>query len=194
MQRGEVLDWRKAERERRLAQRAALSAQDRQRLDAALERHLDDALGGLEGRTVGVYWPIKAEPNLRRWMERLDARGVHCALPVVRTRAAPLVFLAWRPGVPMIRGFWGIPEPADAPVVIPDLLVAPMVGFDGQGYRLGYGGGYYDRTLAALAPRPFVVGVAYSMSVMPTIHPLVHDIPMDAVVTEDGVVRHDRPR
>lgn len=188
----EVFAWRKVERDRLLEQRAAVPAEERQRLDAALERHLDAALGPLVGRTVGVYWPIKAEPNLRRWMARLDARGARCALPVIRTRAAPLAFLAWRPGAPMVRGFWGIPEPADAPLVAPDLLVAPMVGFDERGYRLGYGGGYYDRTLASLSARPTVVGIAYSWAALPTIHPLAHDIPMDVIVTEQGVFRDDR--
>ena len=69
----------------------------------------------------------------------------------------------------------------------PDLLIAPLVGFDGAGYRLGYGGGYYDRTLAARSPRPRVIGAGFTLSRLDTIHPQPHDIPMSLVVTEDGV-------
>lgn len=185
----EVLRWRHAERQRLLALRATLSAPDRQRAADAIEAGLDQALGELRGRVVAVYWPIKGEPNLRRWMGRVHARGAMCALPVVTQRAAPVAFHAWWPGAAMARGFWGIPVPAEARAVRPDVVIAPMVGHDAQGYRLGYGGGYYDRTLAALSPRPLVVGVAYAASFLPTIHPLGHDIPMDVVVTEAGIVR-----
>lgn len=186
--REEILRWRKSERERLLAQRRAMTAQDRHGLDSAIEEHLDRTLPELRGTTVGVFWPIKAEPNLRHWMERIDGRGARCALPVVREPASPLVFHAWWPDVPMVRGFWGIPVPADTEQVEPDFLIAPMVGFDELGYRLGYGGGYYDRTLASLSPRPMCIGVAYAFAAMPTIRPLPHDIPMDLVITEHGVL------
>lgn len=181
--------WRKAERERLLAQRKALPAADRQLLDSAIEQHVDAAVGDVRGVTVGIYWPINAEPNLRRWMERIHAQGAQCALPVVRERAAPLVFYAWEPGAPMRRGNWGIPEPADARLVQPGLLIVPMVGFNEAGYRLGYGGGYFDRTLASLSPRPRTIGIAYSAAFVPAFSPLAHDIPLDRVITELGPVR-----
>lgn len=183
----EVLAWRRGERQRLLAARLALPPQDRGAKADAICEHLDGLLGPLRGVRVGVYWPIKGEPGLRRWMDGLVDRGGVCAMPVVVKRAAPLVFRTWWPGAPMVRGEWGIPVPAEGQTVTPDVIVAPMVGFDDAGYRLGYGGGYYDRTLAALSRKPQVVGVAYAFSAMPTIHPLAHDVRMDCVITEKGI-------
>ena len=133
---------------------------------------------------LGLYWPIKAEPNLRRWMELMHDRGGLCALPVIVQRNAPLIYRAWWPGAVMARGHWGIPEPTTGPAVTPDVIIAPMVGFDELGYRLGYGGGYYDRTLASLPTKPLVVGVAYSNCRLDSIRPLAHDVPMDLVITD----------
>lgn len=187
--RATVMQWRKAERERLLAERLAMPVTERRSHAAAIARHLDEALGDVAGRTVGVYWPIRAEPNLRDWMERLHARGARCALPVVVQPRAPLHFHAWQPGAAMTHGFWDIPVPAEGRHVEPDVVVAPVVGFDAAGYRLGYGGGFYDRTLAAMAERgrkPLVVGVGFAASALETIHPLPHDIPMDLILTEGG--------
>ena len=194
MDRDAVLHWRHAERQRLLAARALLPAEDRRHHTAAIIRHLGQTLGqtlgDLRGRTVALYWPIRGEPGLRPWMEQLHAGGACCALPVVVQRHAPLRFHRWLPGARMVAGHWNIPVPADAEVVEPDVVVAPVVGFDAAGYRLGYGGGYYDRTLAALAlvlPRlPQRVGVGFASSALATIHPLPHDIPMQQIVTELG--------
>jgi 5-formyltetrahydrofolate cyclo-ligase len=93
----------------------------------------------------------------------------------------------------MARGVWNIPIPAERQVVPPGALLVPLVGFDSRGYRLGYGGGFYDRTLAALSPKPLAIGVGYEFGRLATIHPQPHDIPMDALVTEAGVV-HFRDR
>lgn len=183
--RAQILAWRQDERQRLLAARNALTHRDE--LTAAIEQRLDEQLGTVRGLTVGVYWPIKSEPNLRRWMQRLCDRGARCALPVVVERAAPLAFHAWSPGAAMARGFWGIPVPAEALPVQPDVLIAPMIGFDRQCYRLGYGGGYYDRTLASLSPRPRVLGVAFTVTELPTIHPLPHDIALSCVVTDSAM-------
>lgn len=86
----------------------------------------------------------------------------------------------------MARGFWNIPVPANGIAVLPDIVVSPVVGFDPACYRLGYGGGFYDRTLATMAPKRLVIGVGFAMSSVATIHPLPHDIPMDLIVTESG--------
>ena len=107
---------------------------------------------------------------------------------MVVERARPLVFREWWPGIRM-PGVWGIPVPAEGDAVLPDVLVAPLVGFDAAGYRLGYGGGYYDRTLAALPDRPPAIGVGFEPSWMKTIHPQPHDIPMSLIVTEQRVIR-----
>lgn len=186
-----VADWRKAARVRLLAERAALPVAVRHDAGAAIAGHLERLLaarvGDLRGRVVSVWWPIKAELNLRHWMEALVARGAVVALPVVETRAAPLVFRRWTPDCRMGRGFWNIPVPENTPSVMPDITLAPVVGWDAAGYRLGYGGGYFDRTLAALDPRPLVIGVGLAAARVATIFPQPHDIAMDAIVTEDGL-------
>ncbi len=186
MARAVVMQWRKAERVRLLAARLALPADERRRRATAIAGHLSQALGDLRGLTVAVYWPFRGEPNLRAWMEEIHAVGARCALPVVVQRHAPLVFHRWRPGAAMASGVWNIPVPAEGVEVQPDIVVSPVVGFDPAGYRLGYGGGFYDRTLAALARKPLAVGVGFTASELATIHPLPHDIPMQFIVTETG--------
>ncbi len=89
----------------------------------------------------------------------------------------------------MQAGIWNIPIPQDRELLIPDIVIAPLVGFDLCGFRLGYGGGYYDRTLAAANPRPFTVGIGYEDSILLTIHPQPHDIPMDMIVTARSIRR-----
>jgi 5-formyltetrahydrofolate cyclo-ligase len=185
--RAEVMRWRKLERQRLIDERLALPPTRRRGHAALIAAYLDQALGEVRGRTVAVYWPFRGEPNLRPWMERLHARGALCALPVVVERRAPLVFRAWQPGARMVSGLWNIPAPADGCDLTPDVVVAPVVGFDPAGYRLGYGGGFYDRTLAAMATRPRVIGVGLAQAAVPTIHPLPHDIPMHVIVTESGL-------
>lgn len=188
----DVARWRKAERARLLDARAALPVAAREAVARAIAGALDTMLArrfaDLTGRVISCYWPIKAEFDLRFWMAALDAKGLRVALPVVETRAAPLVFRAWTPGATMERGHWNILVPkADAPRLVPEIMLAPLVGWDGAGYRLGYGGGYFDRTLAAARPRPFVIGVGLQAARLATVFPQPHDIAMDAIVTEDGL-------
>lgn len=190
-QAADVARWRKVERARLLAGRAALPVAARAAVARAIAGALDTLLArrfnDLTGRVVSAYWPINAEFDLRFWMAALDARGARVALPVVETRAAPLVFRAWRPGAAMERGYWNILVPsADAERRAPEIMLAPLVGWDGAGYRLGYGGGYFDRTLTAARPRPFVIGIGLQAARLATIVPQPHDIAMDAIVTEDG--------
>jgi 5,10-methenyltetrahydrofolate synthetase len=111
---------------------------------------------------------------------------------VVVEKGQPLVFRVWAPGDPLERGVWNIPVPAAGPAITPDVVIAPVVGFDPDCYRLGYGGGYFDRTLAALPSRPMVIGVGHSTARLATIHPQPHDIPMQAIVTELGIVEPRR--
>ena len=107
----------------------------------------------------------------------------------------PVEFRAWSPGDRLVRGVWDIPVPGDdAPVVLPDVVIAPVVGFDRACCRLGFGGGFYDRTLAAFPSRPRFLGVGYSVAAIPTIFPQWHDIPLDAVITEHGVVEPEAGR
>ena len=183
--------WRKAEREWLIADRLALSQAAREAIGERVIGRLDGLVDLAEGSVVSFYWPFKGEFDLRGWIGALRERGVHSALPVVVEKQRPMQFRLWTPGCRMERGVWNIPVPADGPAVTPDVTIAPLVGFDEDCYRLGYGGGYFDRTLASLAPKPFVVGIGYAASRLATIHPQPHDIPMDAIVTEDAVLRRD---
>jgi 5-formyltetrahydrofolate cyclo-ligase len=182
----DVRRWRKAERERLLAIRRAVEPDDRQRFSESIACELDRLIADVGGRIVSGYWPIKGEPNLMPWMESLEARGIACCLPVVVQPNTPLVFRPWRRGMQMIPGIWNIPVPAEGPSIMPDVVLAPVLGFDGACYRLGNGGGYFDRTLAVLEPRPYVIGVGYSCLEIRTIYPQPHDVAMDVVVTEQG--------
>ncbi len=184
----DVRRWRKAERERLLELRRSVEPENRDRYAECIGNALDRLLGNVAGRVISGYWPIKAEPNLRRWMEGLEVRGAVCCLPVVVEPSKPLVFKQWRLGMKMIPGIWNIPTPADSPIVVPDVVLAPVLGFDEACYRLGNGGGYFDRTLAVLQPRPTVIGVGYERLRIRTIYPQPHDVAMDVVVTERSVV------
>lgn len=179
--------WRALARADLLARRTALPAEDRRRMDARVTELLDFGFAALRGLVVGTYWPMKGEFDPRVAVKHLRDRGARAALPVVVQKAAPLQFREWWPGVETKPGVFGLPVPQGSPVVVPDALLIPPVGFDAMGYRLGYGGGYFDRTLAALSPQPLKIAVAREASRMDTIHPQPHDIPMDFVLTEAGV-------
>ncbi|WMT72066.1 5-formyltetrahydrofolate cyclo-ligase [Bradyrhizobium sp. Ash2021] len=183
----DVLRWRKAERARLIKERLEMSTSTRKSYSDLIAELLDVAIGDLSGRVVSGYWPFRGEPDLRGWLERLESRGGRCALPVVIETKAPLVFRIWGRGEKLERGVWDIPVPAAGKEVSPDVMIAPIVGYDRDAYRLGYGGGYFDRTLAATPKRPLIIGVGYSQAAMPTIYPELHDIPMDKIVTERGI-------
>lgn len=188
----DVARWRKAERQRLRAERDALSVAGRNAAGAALSVHLGQLIAerfaGAAGLVLSGYWPIKGEPDLRPLMARLIDAGVIVALPVVVAKAAPMVFRRWLPGMPMVRGDWNIPvPPPEAETLLPDIALAPLVGWDRQGFRLGYGGGYFDRTLASLAPRPFTIGIGLQSAQLATIFPQPHDIGLDVILTEAGV-------
>ncbi|MBK0327518.1 5-formyltetrahydrofolate cyclo-ligase [Rhodobacteraceae bacterium F11138] len=185
----DVAQWRKGRRRALLDARPG--AEPRKAIAQALSDHLDallaDRFGDLTGQVVSGYWPIKSEADLRPWMQRLTDAGATVALPVVATRAAPLVFRPWGPDAPMRRGHWNILEPDTEDTVIPTIALAPLVGWDDDGYRLGYGGGYFDRTLAALTPPAFAIGVGFQGARLRTIYPQPHDVRLDAIVTEAGL-------
>jgi 5-formyltetrahydrofolate cyclo-ligase len=187
----DVARWRKAERSRLLEERTALPIASRQIAATDIVKHLDkclvDQFGSIAGMIISAWWPIKAELDLRFWLERLGERGARAALPVVMERASPLAFRIWTRGTKMKRGFWNIPVPAEGPEIIPDITLSPVVGWDNSGYRLGYGGGYFDRTLAALCPQPFSIGVGLNIARIASIFPQPHDIPMTVIITETGI-------
>lgn len=188
----DVARWRRAERNRLLAARRSQDVAALRAVGQALASHVAGLVAArfpsLNGLTLSGYWPIQSEPDLRPLLSAWHAAGAAVALPVVETRHAPLVFRRWTPDTRMVRGDWNIPvPPPEADRLRPRIALAPLVGWDGEGYRLGYGGGYFDRTLAAMQPRPFVIGVGLQGARLPSIYPQRHDIGLDAIVTEAGV-------
>ena len=183
----EVPAWRKSERARLIARREALALDERRAADAHITELLVLGFPLLGSLTIGFYWPFKGEVDPRIAVRRFRARGARGALPVVLEKGAPLQFREWAPGCVTRSGVFGLPVPTDGAVVVPDVVLAPPVGFGTRGYRLGYGGGFFDRTLAALSPQPLAIGLAREVSRIDTIYPQPHDVPMDFIVTENGI-------
>ncbi len=183
----QIRDWRKRERAELIARRAAVPRDQRRQRDAAISELIESGFPLLAGMTIAFCWPFKGEFDARFAMRHFRERGATAVLPVVVAKASPLQFRRWWPGAPMTPGVYGIPVPDGTELVVPDAAIVPMNGFDAQGYRLGYGGGYFDRTLAAAAPRPLAIGVSFELARLPTIQPQPHDIAMDFVVTEAGI-------
>jgi 5-formyltetrahydrofolate cyclo-ligase len=181
--RRDVMRWRKAERERLRAGRNALDADQRAVAGKAVIEKLNRLLENCEVTVLGAYWPIHREIDLRPWMRRQADAGLEIALPVIRGRNQPLLYSRWRPGQAMRRGIWGIAEPATDEWLEPQMVLAPLLGVDQQQYRLGNGGGYFDRSLAAAVPRRQAVGVGYGCARIATIYPQPHDVAMDFVIT-----------
>jgi 5-formyltetrahydrofolate cyclo-ligase len=179
-----VKAWRRSERQRLLALRTGAPPALRREWGREIETRLRTVLAERPGITLGVYWPFQAEFDPRPLVDWLIAAGSSAALPVVIDKKGPLEYRAWQPGDPLVDGVWDIPIPEKREIVLPQAVLAPLVGFDRECYRLGYGGGYFDRTLAALDPRPFAIGVGFELSAIDTVHPQTHDIRMDLIVTE----------
>jgi 5,10-methenyltetrahydrofolate synthetase len=152
-------------------------------------------LVGRTDTTIGAYWPIKGEfdplPALHRWKEDGELSEApqrrRIALPVINKQHKTMTFHSWYPGCPMEDDAYGIPKPKDTEMVAPSLLFVPCVGYSAGGYRLGYGGGFYDRMLASLEPKPFTVGLAFGVNYLPDFEAEPHDIPLDAILTDYGV-------
>lgn len=184
--------WRRSQRDRLIADRLGLGVAIRSLYARQIVERLNRFLPDLTGRTVSGYWPFKGEPDLRPWLTSLTMRRARGALPVIAEKNKALCFRLWRAGDALEKGIWNIPHPMSGAEVDPDIVIAPLVGFDRAGYRLGYGGGYFDRTLAAAPRRPRIIGVGYGQSSLETIHPQPHDIPMDVIVTESEVLEFNR--
>ncbi len=183
----EIKSWRRQTRAELIAQRVALDTARRREMNVAISAHIETGFALLAGMTVGFCWPFQGEFDARFAIRHFRGRGAVAALPVVIAKAAPLQFRAWWPGAPLTAGVYGIPVPDGTPLTVPDAAIVPMNGFDAQGYRLGYGGGYFDRTLAATSPQPLAIGVSFEFARLATIYPQPHDIAMDFVVTEAGI-------
>jgi 5-formyltetrahydrofolate cyclo-ligase len=173
-----------------------LNMPDRVQRDAALQQLLRVWLIKRDDTVIAGYWPIKGEfdalPALHRWQEaslvdpQMQPRRV--ALPTIDRETKTLSFRHWWPGCPMEHDAYDIPKPKDTEQLTPTLVLVPCVGYGPGGVRLGYGGGYFDRTLAALSPRPFTLGLAYAFSALADLDAEPHDIALDAILTDKGLV------
>jgi len=179
--------WRRGLRQEMVTRRAALSVAEHDALSARIVAH---ALAALPAPVVAAFcWPIKHEPDVRALLADWAKTGVRTALPVVVAEGQPLAFREWTPETPLAPDRYGIPTPTAGEWLTPDLILLPLNGFDAAGFRLGYGGGYFDRTLAALAPRPLAVGVGFEINRVGSIRPEAHDQRLDWIVTENGAFR-----
>lgn len=181
-------------RRRLIAQRLQLP--DRLQRADRLQQVLRIWLVNRPDTVIGAYWPIKGEfdplPALHRWKEDGELHGAarvrRIALPVVDKQHKTLSFHAWHPGCPMQEDAYGIPKPRDTEALTPTLLFVPCVGYAAGGYRLGYGGGFYDRTLASLRPRPFTVGLGFTQGYLEDFEPEAFDLPLDSILNDNGLV------
>lgn len=178
-----------------LARRQAMSADEWARHSGSIRALLQAGFPQLSGMRLGFCWPFKREPDLRPLIECWTSAGhdgFRALLPVVIQENHPLAFRAWSPGTVMLADRHGIPAPASGEFLNPEAVLIPVLGFDAAGYRIGYGGGFFDRTLASLVPRPLAVGVGFELARLDSIHPEAHDQPLDAMVTEAGILRPAR--
>ena len=186
----ELKAWRRQLRATLIEQRLAAGAAARLGWSEAIVARLAHILPLCDAKVLGFCWPYQGEPDVLPAVRQWLAAGGLAALPVVVQPRAPMVFHRWHPGVAMTRGAYDIPIPKDSDALQPDILLIPLTGFDAAGYRLGYGGGFFDRTVVEMQPRPLLIGVGFELSRVPTIHPQPHDQPMQIIVTEVGVWRY----
>ena len=182
---------REALRQKLVKARQALP--DRLERAVALQSVLRVWLVGRSETSIGAYWPIKGEfdplPALYRWSEGAPSDTVRrIGLPVADRATRQLRFHVWHPGCPMELDAYNIPKPKDTEEFEPLILIVPCLGFGPGGVRLGYGGGFFDRTLASLSPRPVTVGVSFTHGFLPMLRAEPGDLPLDAMLTEDGVM------
>jgi 5-formyltetrahydrofolate cyclo-ligase len=187
----DVQTWRKSQRKRLIEARMTLAPDSVESSRKSIDSSIERSFPGLAHCRLAFCWPIKNEYDARHLAKTLRERGALTALPVVVAPKQPLAFREWHPGIELATGPLDIPYPVGSPEVIPEAVLLPMNGWDARGYRLGYGGGFFDRTLAGLAKKPVVIGVSYELARLETIDPQPWDIPMDYVVTERGVYRRD---
>jgi 5,10-methenyltetrahydrofolate synthetase len=191
----DLKSWRKSLRARLITERMTLAHDSLESFRKSMDASIERSFPGLARCRLAFCWPIKNEYDPRHLAKTLRERGALTALPVVVAPKQPLAFREWHPGTELAKGPLDIPYPVNSPEVVPEAVLLPMNGWDAQGYRLGYGAGFFDRTLESLmktpAGKPVVIGVTYELARLDTIHPQPWDIPVDYVVTERGVYRRD---
>ena len=188
--------FRKNLRESSLAVREAMDTADRDARANRIVQRLAPVIDAIAPRILSFCWPFRGEVDVRAivtdWLAR-DATHRAC-LPVVMAPRTPMSFRRWYPGCELREDTYAIPIPVNEEIVVPDCLILPLVAFDEAGYRLGYGAGYFDRTIEAIAKAgsvPVVIGIGYECVRVPTIHPQPYDAPLDWLITEDAVFRRD---
>jgi 5-formyltetrahydrofolate cyclo-ligase len=175
---------------RRDSAHASAGPETAQRLCDALASVFD--VSDSDDAMVSGYWPLTGELDVRPLLAWAEGRGCAACLPVVVGRDRPLVFRRWRDGDPMDSGTFGTHHPpSTADVVRPDVVLAPLLAFDAAGYRIGWGGGYYDRSLAELraAGPVLAIGIAYAAQLVDAVPHDHYDQPLDWVVTEERAIR-----
>jgi 5-formyltetrahydrofolate cyclo-ligase len=186
-----VREWRSEKRRQLTELRRQMPGKERARAELAILEIVDGA-NILDAVNTAVYWPLEGEFNSRILMARVQKAGGRLAIPVIAAPDTPLEFWHWDGRAKMHpRGPWDIPAPVDRHVLVPSILFIPLLGFDADSHRLGHGGGYFDRTLANMNPRPVTIGIGYELGRLDTIYPQSHDIPLDAIVTEKGIAWRD---
>ena len=175
-----------------IERRMALPAETHEALSTRICEIIRQSIPELSAKRVAFCWPFRNEPDLRPLMVNWLAEGnpgFAALLPVVVDAGSALAFRAWTPESPMLTDRYGIPAPASGEFLTPEALLIPVNAFDAEGYRLGYGGGFFDRTLAALDPLPLAIGVGFELARVDSIHPEAHDMRLDAIVTEAALLR-----
>jgi 5-formyltetrahydrofolate cyclo-ligase len=175
--------------------RAAFHPSLRNEAALAAAGHFFAAVELDKSAVVAGYWPIRDEMDIKPVIARLMDAGQPVCLPVVLGDEQPLELRLWQDGAPLYEAGFGTLAPAEeAPRTVPDVILMPLLGFDKHGTRLGYGGGYYDRTLASLPRRPRLIGFAFALQEVDHIPREAHDVPLDAIVTEEGVRNFEKAR
>jgi 5,10-methenyltetrahydrofolate synthetase len=180
-------EWRKQRRSELMALRGAVPENEYYRWNTAITESLKCGFPWLQKIAVGFCWPHRGEYDPRLMMDFILMHGGVVALPEVVGKHEPLKFRQWWREAPMKTGAYGIPVPDNTPLVSVEAMIIPMVGFDQRGFRLGYGSGYFDRTLVSILPQPVAIGVAFEIARLPDLHPQSHDVPMNFIVTEAGI-------
>ena len=180
-------DWRKHQRVELVARREAIAQETHRQWSSAITTALKTNLPNLKNMKIGLYWPFRGEYDPHPIALYFKELGATLALPEVIKKHEPLWFREWWSDAPMKNGAYGIPIPDGTPIIDIDAAIVPMVGFDHKGYRLGYGSGYFDRTLATYQQQPLTIGIAFEIQRLDSVHPQPHDIAMHYIVTEAGV-------
>ena len=184
-----LLEWRKHQRKQLIVARETLSAALHQQWSDTISDLLKQGFPKLQKMNIGIYWPFRGEYDPRPIAQYFRQHGATLALPEVVGKDKPLCFREWRPGMLLKNGVYGIPVPIEAKAIRVDALIIPVVGFDQHGYRLGYGSGYFDRTLATYQPQPLTIGIAFEMQRLENVYAQPHDIALHYIVTEKGIFR-----